>query len=228
MNKIKKISARLLYLVGFGKKFEKRIRNLIFPGSAKYWENRYRKNGNSGCGSYGKNAEYKAGFINQFVSENKISKVIEFGCGDGNQLQQFHFLEYLGLDVSPTAIQKCNSIFQDDKSKQFWLSGLPQVKEHIRNFNAELSLSLDVIFHLIEDVIFENYMRDLFAATSKFVIIYSWDVDEGKKGHVRQRNFSKWIENNIEDFQLINKVSNSKDNFCDFFVYEKSTKNKIN
>lgn len=224
MKKSKLISGQPLSLNVLAKYVENNIRNLLFPGSAEYWENRYRKNGNSGNGSYGKNAAYKAGFLNQFVKDHKVSKVIEFGCGDGNQLQQFQFPKYFGLDVSPTAIQLCRSTFQNDHTKQFTLSGLPQVEARVLNFNADLSLSLDVIFHLVEDAVFEKYMRDLFGATSKFVIIYSWDVEEGKKGHVRQRNFSKWVIKNQLDFQLIDNVSNRKDNFCDFFVYKRKEK----
>ena len=54
-----------------------------------YWENRYKNNGNSGAGSYGRLAEFKADVINNFIAENKITSVIEFGCGDGNQLSLF-------------------------------------------------------------------------------------------------------------------------------------------
>lgn len=200
-------------------KLTRSIRNLLFPGSARYWEKRYRKEGNSGKGSYGKNAAYKANFLNEFVARNDVRKVIEFGCGDGNQLKQFHFPEYIGLDVSPTIIQKCKTLFESDRTKQFFHSAsLPANKETL--LKADLVLSLDVIYHLVEDEVFESYMRDLFAASTRFVIIYAWDVEEGKKYHVRHRHYSKWIENNIEGFNLINKVSNQEDNFCDFFVYE--------
>jgi hypothetical protein len=64
---------------------------LLHGNSAGYWEKRYRRNGNSGSGSYGKLAEYKATVINGFVAANNIQQVMEFGCGDGNQLKQLHF-----------------------------------------------------------------------------------------------------------------------------------------
>src|SRR5262249_52379361 len=38
-----------------------------FPGSRQYWENRYGADGNSGVGSYGKFAAFKAEVINAFV-----------------------------------------------------------------------------------------------------------------------------------------------------------------
>ena len=59
---------------------------------------------------------------------------------------------------------------------------------------AELALSIDVVFHLIEDVVFEDYMRRLFGAATRYVIVYSSDHDEPWHGsHVRHRSFSQWV-----------------------------------
>ena len=55
--------------------------------SARYWEDRYADGGNSGDGSQGLNAQFKADFLNAFVKEPKVMNVIEYGCGDGRQLQ---------------------------------------------------------------------------------------------------------------------------------------------
>jgi hypothetical protein len=57
-----------------------------FPGSADYWERRYAEGGDSGHGSYGRFAEFKAEVLNRFVAEQRIESIVEFGCGDGNQL----------------------------------------------------------------------------------------------------------------------------------------------
>lgn len=224
MKTIKQIAYRLLKSNKLGQSLIKKSLNHSFPGSAAYWEKRYRKNGNSGKGSYGKNAQYKAAILNRFVAENNISKVIEFGCGDGNQLKQFQFPSYIGLDVSPTAIQKCKDIFKDDPAKSFFLYNDKTFAGNAGTFKASLSLSLDVIYHLVEDEIFEAYMHHLFSASTGYVIIYAWDVAEGKKYHVRHRNFTLWIENNIHGFQLTERIkSDIWDNFCDFFIYRKRT-----
>jgi hypothetical protein len=37
----------------------------------------------------------------------------------------------------------------------------------------DLELSLDVIYHLVEDEVFDAYMRSLFAHAGRFVVIYS-------------------------------------------------------
>ncbi|MDE3184110.1 MAG: class I SAM-dependent methyltransferase [Bacteroidota bacterium] len=193
--------------------------NRAFPGSAGYWEKRYLTNGNSGAGSYGEKALYKASVLNRFVAKKKIQNIIEFGCGDGNQLSYFRFPSYTGLDVSPTAIKKCRGLFKEDLSKRFFVCDQKTLPEDGQLFFGELALSLDVIYHLVEDEVFESYMSGLFNAATKYVIIYAWDVDEEKKYHVRHRRFSKWIEQHVLNFRLSEQISNQP--FCDFFVYER-------
>ena len=205
-----------------GKYLVQKSMNFFFPGSQKYWEKRYNKKGNSGSGSYGENATYKAGVINEFTQKNNIKKTIELGCGDGNQLKQFHFREYIGLDVSPTAVKLCKDIFKEDSTKQFFLFDDKGTYGNGFGCKAQLSLSLDVIYHLVEDEVYEKYMRYLFSVASQFVIIYAWDVEEEKNYHVRHRNFSKWIKENIPDFQLKERIT--KTPYCDFFIYEKNVK----
>jgi SAM-dependent methyltransferase len=196
-------------------------RNIMFPGSGSYWEHRYRKNGNSGIGSYGDIALYKAAIVNKFVEGKNIKKVIELGCGDGNQLKQFQFPRYIGFDVSPTAIEICKNIFNKDSTKNFFLYNEKTIAGAVSDFKPELALSLDVIYHLVEDSVYKKYMHQLFSAPTQYVIIYAWDVDLEKNYHVRHRKFTKWIDANITDFQLIETVS--KSSFCDFFIYSKNT-----
>lgn len=191
-----------------------KARNLIFPGSAAYWEKRYRKNGNSGAGSYGRNALYKATILNEFVRDNNIKSVIEFGCGDGNLAMQFHFPSYIGLDVSTAAIEKCSEVCKNDHDKQFFISD-----KRMAGLKAELAISLDVIYHLIEEEVYENYMKQLFAAATKYVIIYGWDVESDKNYHVKHRKFSEWIKDSVPDFKLFNQIKNPT--FSDFYIYQR-------
>ena len=218
MKSLKQIGYRLLMGNRVSRNLFIKISNLAFPGSAAYWEKRYRsRQGNSGVGSFGDKALYKAEFLNGFVAENKITTVVELGCGDGNQTSYFQFPGYIGLDVSKTAIQKCLERFKGDHSRSFYVfNAIPDTSAA---YKAELALALDVVYHLVENDAFENYMKSLFAAASKYVIIYAWDVEEGKKYHVRHRQFTKWINENIVDFKLIDHVA--KEPYCDFFVYGK-------
>ena len=192
----------------------KKIRNTFFPGSALYWERHYSRDGNSGTGSYGRSAEYKASFLNRFVEDNHIQSVIEFGCGDGNQAMQFNFPSYIGLDVSGTAIEKCGELCKHDPAKQFFI-----LDQKTTALKAELAISLDVIYHLIEKDVYDNYMKQLFAAATKYVISYAWDVESDKNYHVKHRNFSKWIKDHQQNFQL--KDKRRKEPYADFFIYQR-------
>ena len=84
----------------------------IFTTSEEYWIERYKSGGNSGAGSYNNLAAFKGEVINEFVSKNKIETVIEFGCGDGNQLEYFKFPSYIGFDISPFIVSKCRERFK--------------------------------------------------------------------------------------------------------------------
>lgn len=197
--------------------------------SGAYWEMRYRQGGNSGAGSYGRLSMYKAEFINEFADQHNIDEAIEFGCGDGNQLSQFHFSKYIGFDVSKSAIKRCKKQFEGDTNKEFY-----EMNEY-NSQKADLTLSLDVIYHLLEDDVFVNYMKNLFEASRKYVIIYSSDVDNNIENvkHVRHRKFTRWIEENIFEFKLLRtepqryeySQKNSVDtSYANFFVYERTNK----
>ena len=191
-----------------------------FPGSADYWEDRYARGRNSGQGSFGNLAEFKAQILNDFVRKYQIENVIEYGCGDGNQLTLAIYPSYVGFDVSPTVIKKCQNIFALDSSKKF---------ELISNYNgkkAELTLSLDVIYHLVEDRVFSEYMDRVFSSSDKYVIIYSNDIEDcgsPNKSHVRSRKFSQWVLDNAKSWKLKEVIKNKfpKESTADFFIYEK-------
>lgn len=198
--------------------------------SRKYWIDRYDAGGNSGPGSYDKLALFKGEILNDFVLRNQIKTVVEFGCGDGNQLSYLKFPKYIGYDVSPGALKLCEKKFKNDSSKTFKLI------EDFRPENADLALSLDVIFHLIEESTFKEYMEKLFKASNKYVIIYSSNSAEynlSTAPHVKHRKFTKWIKANRADFNLLKVIPNKypytgnylDSSFADFYVFGKNNIN---
>jgi len=218
----------LLKIIPFLKALVSRIKRKLFakpfPGTEQYWIDRYASGGNSGKGSYDQLAEFKAQIINSFVKQKNIQTVIEFGCGDGNQLTYAEYPRYLGLDVSPVAIDICKKIFEKDSNKTFKL-----IKDY-EGEKSDLSLSLDVIYHLVEDEIYESYMKTLFDASEKYVIIYSSNMNEWCKErctHVRHRIFTYWVETRARQWKLLKHVSNpypystetGEGSLADFYLY---------
>lgn len=212
-------------------KIKSRIKNIIgykkFVNSANFWEKRYQSGGNSGTGSYNNLAEFKARVINKFVNDNSVNSVIEFGCGDGNQLKYFDFKNYTGIDVSPFILEKCKEEFAGDISKKFYTS-----KEY-KPSKSDLALSLDVIYHLVEDEVYNSYMTDLVNSSSAYLIIYSSNDSNHKDNdlvpHVRHRTFTKWMEHNAKEFKLKKQIPNefpyngdgNITSLADFYIYSK-------
>lgn len=178
-------------------------------------------------------AEFKARTINDFVTEQSIQSVLEFGCGDGNQLTLANYPQYCGLDVSDTAIAACRERFSHDASKRFEL-----LKEY-SDETAELVLSLDVIYHLVEDRIYEAHMRNIFSAATRFVIIYSSNSshveDDKASPHVQHRHFTPWVDQHAADWKIMKHLPNKypfqgdprTGSFADFFFFERRQPNRL-
>lgn len=197
--------------------------------SSKFWEDRYKKGGNSGAGSYNALAEFKASVINEFIERNNIQSIIDYGVGDGNQLILINTsgLIYYGIDVSPTIIQKCKDVFKNDTNKQFFLAS-----EFDKDTKADLVLSCDVLYHLIEETVYFSYIQSLFDSSNKYVIIYARDENKNHTVHVKFRKFTDYIENTFKTFKLIKHIpnkfpqnpighNNSVTSPSDFYIYEK-------
>ena len=98
---------------------------------------------------------------------------------------------------------------------------------------AQLTLSLDVIYHLVEDKVFCEYMHRLFESAEEFVVIYSSETSENEKGqaaHVKHRRFSEWVEKLEPEWKLRDHIPNKypftgdtkTGSFADFYIYEKA------
>lgn len=219
-------SNRIIVLSTFGKKVLMEQKGEIF-NSGDYWERRYCAGGNSGAGSYHHLADFKAKVINGFVRKNHIQKVIEWGCGDGNQLSLFEFPEYIGYDVSKQAVSLCRRKFAKDQSKIFKWCGND---EFVNDIVSDLSISLDVIYHLVEDEVYYLYMDRLFQSSRKYVCIYSCNFEKTHALHVRCRKFTDYVKQNFREWELIlylpnqypyDKEKPEDTSWSDFYFYKK-------
>jgi len=154
-------------------------------GVSDYWEERYLagKRG-SGPGSRGEAAERKAAFVNALIAEHEVNRVIDWGCGDGEIARRLVCRRYVGLDVSPAAIALCQEIVELPRRTWIAFDGWrrPQMPE------AQLSLSLDVIFHLTEERLYRRHLRLVFGA-APLVCIHSSNRNEEGESHVLHREF---------------------------------------
>jgi len=202
------------------------LKKLVFSHSKNYWERRYRRGGNSGKGSYGDYAIFKAEVINQFLDEHPLESVIEFGCGDGAQLQRINYPHYTGFDVSESVIARCRQLFTDRNDREF---------HHIGEYDGQkvdLSLSLDVIYHLIEDDTYTDYMERLFSSSRNYVIIFSSNTDQKVRNnlpHIKHRKFTDYVDKKTNGWNLIQTIVNKELQLvdpsplhADFFVYQKT------
>ena len=191
--------------------------------SKEYWKNRYESGGTSGAGSSGRLAEFKIRTLNDFIGKHKVKSLMDIGSGDGFIAGQICAETYIGYDVSDTAVKKCSKEFENDLSRVFttdWVDGL----------EADMSISMDVIFHLVEDEIFHEHIRRLFTCATKFVVIYSSDcVSEGMSVHYKDRLFSEYVEKNFTDWELLLKIDNpypftndpENESNSDFYIYKR-------
>jgi trans-aconitate methyltransferase len=164
-----------------------------WDGVLRYWRNRHRRERGSwesvGRGSVGRLARYKATLVDGLVQELGATRIIDLGCGDGRQADRFHVPEYVGLEVSDHAVAEARKRLSrhPNRTAHAWKPGDPI--EH----RGCIALSMDVVFHLVDDDLFVAYMDALFSVGVDAVAIYSTDHEGPVQGHVRHRNVSEWV-----------------------------------
>jgi SAM-dependent methyltransferase len=219
------IAAKVRRMMAPSKQIEK------FEDSQSYWLERYRTGGDSGDGSYGKLAAYKADFINGFAARNGVASVFELGCGDGNQMSLFKLPLYVGADISPDSVKACRARVAG-KPYEFM-----QTDEFERRFEPghfDLGLSLDVTYHIIEDTHLNHYIDLLFSRAARFVLIYSSDHDAYDPAipHIKHRKITEWVRARHPDWELLkverNPFQKSPEaaeygSFANFHIYQKLT-----
>lgn len=144
-----------------------------------FWEKWYAAGGDSGPGSRGESAYWKADVVDEFVLNHAIQTVFELGCGDGGQAALLDVPVYIGYDPSSTALARAAAKLEDHA--HFF------VRQPVGQL-ADLALSMDVLYHLFDDSERESYLSTLFQSATRFVLIYTTrDSSHDYPGHVWHR-----------------------------------------
>lgn len=192
---------------------------------AGYWDRRYREGRTSGAGSEGDEGAYKAAYVSKFVTDNDVMSILDWGCGDGQVLRKMdlpglgdpEYVVYTGVDVSPTIVARMR--------REFPFLEFHAPEDAVNwGFSAELTLSMDVLFHLPDDIDYFGYLDQLFGSSTRFVVIYATNYAGGRTArHVFRREFTPDIAERFPDWKLTTVETSLREGLASFFVYEKAS-----
>lgn len=147
---------------------------------ANYWQHRYRRTGKgSGKGSTGPLLAWKADRINRAVQDLGVTSVLDIGCGDGQLASRLRVPDYLGVDLAPAAVGMARRAARPKKFQKLDETVEPR----------DLHLSVDVMFHLVDDADYRSHLDLLFSA-HRYVIVHATDFDAPGRPHVLHRHWT--------------------------------------
>lgn len=168
-----------------------------------YWEERYATGGNSGKGSYNEEAQVKAEYINKLIIDKHIQTIQEYGSGDGNNLLLYKgFKHYNGYDISKTSIEICKHNKKINQKTCSFTSNVVTI-----DYNADLALCLDVLFHQVEDRDYLSLLKLIFTANHSYILLYTTNEEKLSAQHVRHRKTLEDVKRLYPDYTLIDSYS---------------------
>lgn len=198
--------------------------------AADYWEKRYSAGGNSGSGSEGALLRWKAQVVNEIIRRNGIRSALELGSGDGKFADLLDLESYFGYDVSNSAVGLANNLFRKNGFRSS--TRLPRL---FKKF--DLAMSVDVIYHIVDDRKFDQHMSTLFKSSKSTVVIYSFPrpPSEDMREHIRFNDFQSWVNHRVSNWVLTSHIPNklpfdendqNKTSRSEFYIYQKRPLNK--
>jgi len=194
-----------------------------------FWNDRYKDGGDSGLGSYGVLADFKAEVINEFIKNNFIESTIEFGCGDGNQVSLIDYSFYTGLDVSEAAIALCIKKFEHDANKNFFVFN-PADYKRLEPCESDLVVCLDVLYHILDENDFVNTLDAIFKSSKKFIILYTMLNEPSNQvaGHIKYRDIRTYTDK-YTHFEVFNIIDQKHPDLSSaaFIIFKKKDDNQL-
>jgi len=132
----------------------------------------------------------------------------------------------LGLDFSEYAIKQCRALFSEDPNKSFMLY-IPSRFFNTNFIIADLVVSLDVLYHIVDDRDYYKTLHDIFSSSRKFVILYTsieaYRYEKFREGsHVRHRDTLSDLQG-FMDFKIEGILQQEYPNLssADFIILKK-------
>lgn len=184
---------------------------------AAYWNQRYLQGRTSGEGSEGDKAIAKARYIDRLILEEKIDTIADWGAGDGHVLSMIRLeADYLGIDISRVAVDRLRREYHGIPKRRFLTLDEARTVE----IDVDLAMSLDVIFHCIDDLSYEEHLRRLFGSSHRFVLIHSLNENRGRTArHVRWRRFTDDVARIAPEWVLMDQAAGPSE--IGFYLYRK-------
>ncbi len=182
-----------------------------YKDATAYWTKRYEVGMGSGIGSRGQLAHYKAEFVNDFIRDHAIGSLIDLGCGDGHIAAMLQVERYLGLDIVPSSIGLCRSQFGNRPDMTFTPISAGSIGNFEHFLSCDLSLSMDVSFHIVDEAEFAAHVRRLCMFTSRYAILYSSRSQEttrslngeAPRAHKLHRDIVAAVQTEAPDFRYL-------------------------
>lgn len=145
-----------------------------------YWDDRYEKGYSSGPGSSGVQLVRKM----QWLSNLDINSISEVGCGDFNLgrhlLEMYPNTPYVGQDISKVIIEKNWKLLYPGAVFTTDILNIP---------SAELLVCADVLFHIIDDLQYEEMLNILESKWTKYLTITAYENEQVTSPHLKVRKF---------------------------------------
>lgn len=186
--------------------------------SGEFWEARYKSGGNSGDGSYGVNGRFKIDVLNNYFHRVEPLGVLDFGVGDftySSVIAGKRF-PFFGIDVSAMKVAQLKGQFGQYANIHFATS-LDAFKDQLFDY----VISLDVIFHLLEDLTYNGYINQITQTSVENIVVYSSNFKDDKwELHVRHRRFVPDILS--RGYKLIEYIPNpTHTTYSDFYFFKR-------
>jgi SAM-dependent methyltransferase len=181
-----------------------------------YWDTRYRDGGASGKGSVGSARRWKWRVIRRCVPDVHKRRVLDVGCGDVSFLEGRRFESYLGIDASPTVIQKNRKRRPDLRFEVLDAADSPLP-------NANVVFCMDVLFHIMRDVDYEAILENLGRAAQEWLFVATWRANPLESSEDNYQKFRPPATLRFSTFKKIGVHTRPFDPYNTLYVFRRNS-----